>query len=115
MKNTNLIIFVLVIAVIVIGAFFVFFPKGEETKVVKIGYHPIMASLPLYVAQENNYFTEQEIQIETIEFQSANQLIDALVRGDIHVAFETSAVPVLIAETIDSGNIKIFSFITPGL
>lgn len=109
MKNTKLFITILIIALIVVGVFFVFSPKQEEQKVVKIGYLPIMASLPLYVAQENNYFTEQGVQIETIQLQSSNQLVDALVRGDIDIVVESSAVPALIAETIDSGKIKIFS------
>lgn len=115
MKNTKLFITILILALIVIGAFFVFSPKQEETRTVKIGYLPILASLPLYVAQENNYFTEQGIQIETIQLQSSNQLVDALVRGDINIVVESSAVPALIAETIDSGKIKIFSVsdITP--
>ena len=115
MKNTKLFITILVIALIVVGAFFVFSPKQEEQRVVKIGYLPIMASLPLYVAQENNYFTEQGIQIEAIQLQSSNQLVDALVRGDIDIVVESSAVPALIAETIDSGKMKIFSVsdITP--
>ncbi|MEK6953009.1 MAG: ABC transporter substrate-binding protein [Nanoarchaeota archaeon] len=81
----------------------------EKTRNVKIGYLPIMASLPLYVAQENNYFTEQGIQIETVQLQSSNQLVDALVRGDIDIVVESSAVPALIAETVDPGKIKIFS------
>ena len=109
MKKAKLIISVLIIVVIVLGAFFLFSPKKEEQRVVKIGYLPIMASLPLYVAQENNYFTEQGVQIETIQLQSSNQLVDALVRGDIDIVVESSAVPALIAETIDSGKIKIFS------
>ncbi len=109
MKNTKLFVSILIIVLIVIGAFFVFSPKQEETRVVKIGYLPIMASLPLYVAQENNYFIEQGIQIETIQLQSSNQLVDALIRGDIDIVVESSAVPALIAETIDSGKIKIFS------
>ncbi len=115
MKNTKLFISILIVALLVVGAFFVFYSKQEETKVVKIGYLPIMASLPLYVAQENNYFTEQGTQIETMQLQSSNQLVDALVRGDIDIVVESSAVPALIAETIDSGKIKIFSVsdITP--
>src|SRR3989338_8430644 len=109
MKNTKLFITILIISLIVVGVFFVFSPKQEEQKVVKIGYLPIMASLPLYVAQENNYFVEQGVQIETTQLQSSNQLVDALVRGDIDIVVETSAVPALIAETIDSGKLKIFS------
>jgi len=52
---------------------------------------------------------EQGVQIETTQLQSSNQLVDALVRGDIDIVVETSAVPALIAETIDSGKLKIFS------
>src|SRR3989344_1148510 len=109
MKNAKLIIPILIIAVIIVGALFVIYPKQKEEKIVKIGYLPIMASLPLYVAQENNYFVEQGVQIETTQLQSSNQLVDALVRGDIDIVVETSAVPALIAETIDSGKLKIFS------
>ncbi len=99
----------MIVAVIIVGAFLIFYQKSSETKVVKIGYLPITASLPLYVAQENGYFSEQGVQIETVQMQSSNQLVDALVRGDIDVVVESSAVPALIAETIDSGKIKIFS------
>ena len=101
MKNAKLIIPILIIAVIIVGALFVIYPKQKEAKIVKIGYLPIMASLPLYVAQENNYFVEQGVQIETTQLQSSNQLVDALVRGDIDIVVETSAVPALIAETIE--------------
>lgn len=115
MKNTKLILSVLIIALIVVVAFFVFQPKQEETKVVKIGHLPILASLPLYVAQENGYFAEQGIEIEVSKLQSSNQLVDALVRGDIDVVVESSAVPALIVETIDPNKLKIFSVsdITP--
>lgn len=109
MKNTKLITLIVVVAVIIVGAFLIFYQKPVETKVVKIGYLPIMASLPLYVAQENEYFSEQGVQVETVQMQSSNQLVDALVRGDIDIVVESSAVPALIAETIDSGKIKIFS------
>ena len=106
---------VLIILALVIVGLSLSFTSKEKTKAVKIGYLPIMASLSLYIAQENNYFTEQGIQVETIQLQSSNQLVDALVRGDIDVVVESSAVPALIAETIDSGKIKIFSVsdITP--
>jgi len=47
MKNAKLIIPILIIAVIIVGALFVIYPKQKEAKIVKIGYLPIMASLPL--------------------------------------------------------------------
>ncbi len=63
----------------------------------------------MYVAQENGYFDKQGIKIETTQFQSSNQLVDSLIREDIDIAVESSVAPVLIAETIDPGKIKIFS------
>lgn len=81
----------------------------EKTNTVKIGYLPILASLPLYVAQENQYFETGGISIEFVQLQSSNQLVDALVRGDIDIVVESSAVPVLIVESIDPNKIKIFS------
>ncbi len=109
MKNTKLFLSILIIALIVVGAFFVFSPKQEETKVVKIGYLQNIGALSLYVAQENNYFTEQGVQIETIQLQSSNQLTDALVKGEIDVIAQASVIPAFIIETIEPGKIKIFS------
>ncbi|MBU2561626.1 MAG: ABC transporter substrate-binding protein [Nanoarchaeota archaeon] len=83
--------------------------REYSERTVKIGYLPILASLPLYVAQENGYFDEQGIRVEPVILQSSNQLVDALVRGDIDIVVESSAVPVLIVETIDPGKIKVFS------
>lgn len=109
MKNVKFLSLIVVVVIVIIGGFFVFNQKKPETMVVRIGYLPIMASLPLYVAQENGYFSQQGVQVEIIQMQSSNQLVDALVRGDIDIVVESSAVPALIAETIDSGKIKIFS------
>ena len=114
MDNKKIFLTVLIIALIVVGLFSItYFKKDKNT--VKIGQLPILASLPLYVAQENGYFTEQGIEIEVFNLQSSNQLVDAVVRGDIDIVVESSAVPALIVETIDSNKLKIFSVsdITP--
>ncbi|MBT4373916.1 ABC transporter substrate-binding protein [archaeon] len=108
MKNTKIIIPVLII-ILIIGAFFVLFPKQNETEIVKVGYLPILGSLPLYVAQENNYFEEQGIQIEAIQVQSSNQLLEALIRGDIDIGVISALSPVIIAESIDPNKMKIFT------
>lgn len=97
-----------VVLALIIGSA-VYFQLPQSERVIKIGYLPILASLTLYVAQENSYFDEQGIKIETIQLQSSNQLVDALLRGDIDVVPESSVIPVLAVETLDSGKIKIFS------
>ncbi len=114
MKTSHSLISVIVIVLIILGAFLFISPK-QETEVVKIGFLPIISSLNLYVAQDNDYFTENGVTIEVIQLQSSNQLVDALVRGDIDIAAAASTVPVLAAGTIEPGIIQIFSVsdITP--
>lgn len=109
MKSKFVLTIVIVIVVLLVVGISLLYSTSKETKSVKIGYLPILASLTLYVAQENGYFDEQEIKIETIQLQSSNQLVDALLRGDIDVVPESSVVPVLFVERLDSGKIKIFS------
>lgn len=87
----------------------VFKVQESQGRTVRVGHLPILASAPLYVAQENGYFEDNRVNVEIVQLQSSNQLVDALVRGDIDIVVESSAVPVLIVETIDSGKIKIFS------
>ena len=108
MKNIKILIIVLIGILIIGGLFYYAYPR-EEAKTVKVGYLPLLASLPLYVAQENGYFDEQNVKIETVQLQSSNQLIDALVRGDIDIIVESAAAPALIVETIDKNKLKIFS------
>jgi len=109
MKKTNLIFLILVILVLSIGAIYLLYPRAEEMKIVRIGYLPIVASLPLYTAQENGYFEEQGINIEAIQIQTSNQIIEALIRGDIDIGIGLSSVPVLAVESKDPGKMKVFS------
>ncbi len=94
--------FLIVVALLVVSLF----PRERQNQPVRIGYLPILASLPLFVAQENGYFNET---VETFPLQSSNQLVDALLRGDIDIAVESSAAPVFMAELVDAGRMKIFS------
>ena len=110
MKKTNLIFLILVIIIVLsIGVIYLLYPRAEETKPVRIGYLPIVASLPLYTAQENGYFEEQGINIEAIQIQTSNQIIEALIRGDIDIGIGLSSVPILAVESKDPGKIKVFS------
>lgn len=109
MKKTKLIVSILIMLILIIGVIYLFYPKVEERKTVRIGYLPIVASLPLYTAQENGYFKEWGINIEAIQLQTSNQIIEALIRGDIDIGIGLSSVPVLAAESKDPGKMKIFS------
>jgi len=115
MKKSNKCLIATLLILLALTGYLIFYPAEQKQESVRIGYLPILASLPLYVAQENGYFADANIQIETIQLQSSNLLVDALIRGDIDFVVESSAVPAIIAETIDPGKIKVFSIsdITP--
>lgn len=108
MKPKKFIFPIFVITIILVGAFFILSPKQDETQIVKIGYLPITASLPLFIAQENGYFSEQGLNVELVKFETSNQVIDALVRGDIQAEAGTSSFVTLTALQTEHDSIKVF-------
>jgi len=108
-------IILVVIILLVVGSFVIFSSKeknkikNENNKEVKIGYFKLLpATMALMTAKDNGYFDQANIKIKTIEYATANQIVDALIRGDIDLAPYTSVSPVLNAELIDPGKIKLF-------
>jgi ABC-type nitrate/sulfonate/bicarbonate transport system substrate-binding protein len=81
--------------------------KAAET--VKIGYLQNTGSLPLFVAEEKGYFAEEGIREEATPIATSNQLVDALVAGNLQAFPESSAYPVLAVELQSPGRLKIFS------
>lgn len=82
-------------------------PEGETT--VRIGYLNIVASLPLFVAEEKGFFKDTGIQYEATVIATSNQLVDAIVAGNLDFYIESSAVPVLAVELQSPGKLKVFS------
>lgn len=56
-----------------------------EPVVVKLGYLPVLAFHPYYVALENGYFEEQGIVIEFERFRSGSEMIAPLASGALDV------------------------------
>jgi ABC-type nitrate/sulfonate/bicarbonate transport system substrate-binding protein len=89
--------------------------QPEEKPTVRMGYLNIVASLPLFVAEEKGFFKDEGIQYEATAIATSNQLVDAVVAGNLDCYIESSAVPVLAVELQSSGKLKVFSVseITP--
>ena len=77
---------------------------------VKISYLPVVQSLLLYNAVENHYFEDANLDVEIVRFDDPGQIVNSLIAGSTDVAANTGTGIVGIAETKDSGNIKIFGF-----
>lgn len=58
---------------------------------VKIGYLPIAAELPLFVAIEEGYFSREGIKYELVRFTSSNELGNAATAGHIDVMSGTAS------------------------
>ena len=86
------------VIILLVGAFFLFSRGVNEKKTIKIGYLPIAASLPLFVAIDSGYFDNFDKEVELIPFQSSNQLalagasnkIDLMVTAATNVVLDTS-------------------------
>ena len=75
--------------IVVITAFFVFLllsacsavSQPDEPQTLKIAVLPILYALPMYVAQENGYFEEQNLQVEFIPVGSAAERDQVIAAG----------------------------------
>lgn len=84
-------------------------PPAHEPPTVRIGYLNIVASLPLFVAEEKGFLQAEGIKYETTPIASSNQLVDAIVAGNLDVFPESSAIPVLAVELQSAGRMKVFA------
>lgn len=63
---------------------------------ITIGYAPNLQTLPVVVAQSEGYFAEEDITLETVKFTSGRRALEALIGGQLDVAF-MAEYPVSIA------------------
>ncbi|MBM3332712.1 transporter substrate-binding domain-containing protein [candidate division WOR-3 bacterium] len=80
----------------VLAAFVVFLACPPKTEVVKIGYQKTEVYQHFFAAVGQGYFKSEGLQVEPVEFASANQMAEALIAGRID-ATGTSAFPVLFS------------------
>ena len=59
---------------------------GETTR-VKVGVLPISNVAPLYLGIEKGFFREEGLEIEPAPAQSGNEIVTAMVSGDLQFAF----------------------------
>lgn len=81
----------------------------EKPVTVRIGYLNIVASLPLFVAEEQGFLKEEGIDYKISPVATSNQLVDAIVADNLDCFIESSAIPVLAVELQSPGKLKVFS------
>jgi ABC-type nitrate/sulfonate/bicarbonate transport system substrate-binding protein len=76
---------------------------------VRIGSLPIIASLPIFVADENRLFAHENVRSKTIPFSNSNDMVNALVVGQVDVLPAVSVVPIVHLEIQSAGKARVFS------
>jgi NitT/TauT family transport system substrate-binding protein len=87
MSKNKWIAVVLGILVVAAVVFFATRPKGPivSQKKIRVGYLPIAAELPLFVAVEQGYFEKAGIQVELVRLASSNDLGTAATSDQIDI------------------------------
>jgi NitT/TauT family transport system substrate-binding protein len=103
----------LIIVIAVIFVFFILKDKASEVAelpTVRIGYRAHSMYAPLFVGLEKNLFAQEGLDVEAIEFQSTNQLMEALIADRIDAALGgVNTFLLFTIEEKDPGYFKIFS------
>lgn len=104
----------LIIAVLVVGGVWYFASNKQEAKLettkVKIANLPVVHGLPLYVAIEKGYFKDAGLEIEVVKFEAPNQIIDAIMTGQVDLTSPSGALGITgIANFKNPGKLKVYA------
>jgi NitT/TauT family transport system substrate-binding protein len=85
---------------------------GAETARVKVGILPISNVAPLYLGVQQGFFRDEGLEIEPAPAQSGNEIVTAMVSGDLQFAFlgyvpamsaASKGLPVKLVANADNG------------
>ncbi len=84
--------------------------RAQSSPRIRIGYWPIAAGLPFYVALEKGYFKEAGLDVEGLKFAGAQQVMEAVLSGRADgTANGTGSANIAIGELAQPGTFKIFA------
>ena len=87
MDKKIIIIIVAIIAIIGIAGAYVFMGFGSDDGVVKIGYLPSDHDSALFIAQADDAYAAEGLDIETVQFNNGGDLMTAMASGEVDVGY----------------------------
>ena len=81
--------------------------RARPSRTVKVGYLPIVAHLPLFVALEQGYFEREGVAVQPIKL-GFKDFTTALVTGDVDVLAPNGFPAIFALEVQQGGRFKIF-------
>ena len=86
------------------------FVRARDTVTIRIGYWPIAAGLPFFVAIEKGWFTEAGLNVEVQRYAGAQQIMEGMLSGRTDgSANGTGSANIAIGEIAAPGSFKIFA------
>jgi ABC-type nitrate/sulfonate/bicarbonate transport system substrate-binding protein len=76
---------------------------------VRVAYLPVMASLPVFIAEDQHLFAKQGLRPQSISFSTSNDMVNALVSGQVDVLPAVALVPLIHLEIQHPGKVRVFS------
>jgi len=104
-------IFFALVILIVLGSVLLLSRQNnvKDIDVVKVGYLPIGAALPLFVAEENGHFKENGLIVELVEFKSSNDVAAAAKAKRIDLVGSGATNAMLDANSETDAGLVLFS------
>ncbi|MHB8921319.1 MAG: ABC transporter substrate-binding protein [Halothiobacillus sp.] len=83
---------------------------AETEPKIRVGYWPIAAGLPFYVAIDRGFFKEAGLDVEAVRFAGPTQVVEAMIAGRVEgSAHGTASAALAVGEIVSPGLLKIFS------
>ena len=84
--------------------------SSENPGKISIGFWPVAAGLPLFIAEKKGYFKDAGLDVEVVKFASANQVAESLIAGRLQGSGNGVASGALgLSEIASPGLFKIFA------
>lgn len=87
MDKKIIVIIVAIIAIIGIAGAYMIMGSGSNDGVIRIGYLPSDHDAALFVAQADEEFSKQGLEIETIQFNNGGDLMTAMASGELDMGY----------------------------
>ena len=107
-------IFIMVITILIVSLIAIFIPKTKKNiNELKIGEvtHSVFYT-PLYVAIENNYFEEENLNIKLVLTSGADKVSAAVLSGDVQIGFAGAESAIYVYNKGEKDYLQIFSGLT---
>jgi NitT/TauT family transport system substrate-binding protein len=108
-RSIGLILGITILLSAVLGYWIFRSQKGpEQSKVIRVGYKPNSGYQHFFVAQEKRYFEKYGLVVQGVSFESTNQMVQAVVNGDIDATAASSIEVIALVQQNSPDLMKIY-------